>query len=120
MKKLSTGVCTVIAIQWLMPVPATAAEGVVSWADSTCGYFVLKLPDGEPADAYGLFSVKAPPVPNVDDVIEGDIATAQEPSLSNRTSGAAHNVIHWANAREQVMLVRNTPVQCASRWKKKK
>jgi len=29
-------------------------------------------------------------------------------------------VIHWANAREQVMLVRNTPVQCASRWKKKK
>lgn len=52
------------------------------------------------------------------DIIKGDIESAQEPSLSNKTSGVVHNVIHWANAKEQAMLVRNTPVQCAARWKK--
>lgn len=108
------------ALCCLLPAAGFAAEGVVSWADPTCGYFVLKLPDGDPAYAYGLFSVKAPPVPKLDDVIEGDVETAQEPTLQNRTSGASHDVIHWANAREVNMLVRNSPVQCASRWKKKK
>ncbi len=120
MKMTSIGACMVVALQCLAPVAAGAAEGVVSWADPTCGYFVIRLPEGEPADAYGLFSVKKPPVPNVDDVIVGDIAAAQEPTVENRTLNVAHDVIHWANAREQVMLVRNTPVQCASRWKKRK
>ena len=99
----------------LLPTTVCAAEGVVSWADPTCGYFVLKLPDGDPKDTYGLFSVKAPPVPKLDDVIEGDVETAQEPTLQNRTSGASHDVIHWANAREVNMLVRNSRVQGASR-----
>ena len=53
-------------------------------------------------------------------VLEGDVTAAQEPTLTNRTKNISHDVIHWASAREQVMLVRNTPVQCASRWKKKR
>src|SRR5687768_13357148 len=57
---------------------AGAAEGEVSWSDPTCGYFVVKLPDGDPAAAYGLFSVKAQPLPAVGDVLEGDIVAAQE------------------------------------------
>jgi hypothetical protein len=96
-----------------------AAQGEVSWSDSTCGYFVVKLPEGNPAEAYGLFSAKGLPVPEVGDVLDGDIVAAQEPTLSNITKNVDHSVIHWANAREQVMLVRNTPVQCASRWKKR-
>jgi hypothetical protein len=99
---------------------AAAAEGEVSWSDPTCGYFVVKLPDGDAAAAYGLFSVKALPLPAVGDVLEGDIVAAQEPTLTNRTKSVDHDVIHWASAREQVMLVRNTPVQCASRWKKRR
>jgi hypothetical protein len=99
---------------------AAADEGEVSWSDPTCGYFVVRLPEGNPAEAYGLFSVKGLPLPNVGDVLEGDIVSAQEPTLNNRTKNVSHDVIHWANAREQVMLVRNTPVQCASRWKKKR
>jgi hypothetical protein len=99
---------------------AAAAEGEVSWSDPTCGYFVVKLPEGDAAQAYGLFSVKGLPLPEVGDVLEGDIVAAQEPTLANRTRNVSHDVIHWANAREQVMLVRNTPVQCASRWKKRR
>jgi len=40
--------------------------------------------------------------------------------LLNQRSGDKHAVIHWANAKEAAMLIRNTPVQCASKWKKKK
>jgi len=41
-------------------------------------------------------------------------------TLVNQRSGDKHVVIHWANAKAADMLVRNTPVQCASKWKKKK
>jgi len=99
---------------------AAAEQGEVSWSDPTCGYFVVKLPEDNPAEAYGLFSVKGLPLPAVGDLLEGDVTAAQEPTLTNRTKNISHDVIHWASAREQVMLVRNTPVQCASRWKKKR
>jgi hypothetical protein len=99
---------------------AAEGEGEVSWSDPTCGYFVIKLPTDDPSQAYGLFSVKGLPLPAVGDVLAGDIVTAQEPTLTNRTKDVKHDVIHWASAKEQVMLVRNTPVQCASRWKKKR
>jgi hypothetical protein len=99
---------------------AAAGEGEVSWADPTCGYFVVKLPGDNPAEAFGLFSVKSLPLPDVGDVLSGEIEAAQEPTLANRTKNVSHDVIHWANAREQAMLVRNAPVQCASRWKKKR
>jgi hypothetical protein len=99
---------------------AAAAEGEVSWSDSSCGYFVVKLPSDDPAEAYGLFSVKGLPIPNVGDTLEGDLLAAQEPTLTNRTKNVNHDVIHWVSAKEEKMLVRNAPVQCASRWKKKR
>jgi hypothetical protein len=120
MRKTTIAASAITALHCFLLPAAQAGEGLVSWADPTCGYFILKLPDGDPKDAFGLFSVKAPPVPKVDDVIAGEVETAQEPTLENRTASVSHNVIHWANARELAMLVRNTPVQCASRWKKKK
>jgi hypothetical protein len=46
--------------------------------------------------------------------------TEVETQLENLTSGASHNVIHWADAKLQEQLVRNTPVQCASKWKNRK
>lgn len=104
----------------LFATPAMAEEGVVTWADPTCGYFAVKLPTDDPAEAYGLFSVKANPVPSEGDVLEGELLAAQEPRIENRTKNVAHETIHWASARSQEQLVRNSPVQCASRWKKKK
>jgi hypothetical protein len=99
---------------------AAAGEGQVSWTDPSCGYFVVKLPGDNPAEAYGLFSVKVLPLPAVGDVVEGEIETGQEPTLTNRTKNVSHDTIHWANAGEQAQLVRNMPVQCAGRWKKKR
>lgn len=97
-----------------------ALEGTVTWSDPTCGYFALALPGDNPKEAFGLFSVKTPPVPDVGDVLSGDIVSAQEPELRNETRSVGHATIHWASAARQDMLVRNTPVQCASRWKKRK
>jgi hypothetical protein len=97
-----------------------AAEGPVIWTDTSCGYFIVQLPEGNPAEAYGLFSSKTKPMPKVGDVIVGEIAGGYEVDVVEKASGQAHSLLHWANAKSQEMLIRNTPVQCASRWKKKK
>lgn len=102
----------------LIPPLAQAAEGAVTWVDPTCGYFVVKLPEGNSAEAFGLFSLKANPLPAVDDVLDGDLVSA-EITLRNLTKDIKHDAIHWANAKSQDQLVRNTPVQCASKWKRK-
>jgi hypothetical protein len=97
-----------------------AADGPVTWVDPTCGYFVVKLPEGNPAEAFGLFSLKANPLPEVGDTLGGDLVGAAEVTLENVTKGTKHDAIHWASAKSQEQLVRNTPVQCASKWKRKK
>lgn len=99
---------------------ASAATGTVTWADESCGYFAMSLPEGNPEEAFGLYSVKAPPTPAVGDVIEGDVVSAEEPKLENTTKKLSHDVIHWANAPKQETLVRSAPVQCASKWKNRK
>lgn len=99
---------------------AYAVDGPVIWMDPTCGYFVVKLPGDDPAEAFGLFSLRTNPLPDVGDVLEGDLISAAEAKLQNATKGIAHDAIHWASARTQEQLVRNTPVQCASKWKRKK
>ena len=108
----------------LMSLPCAesgAQEGPVTWSDPTCGFFVVQLPAGDPADAFGLYSWKINPGPQVGDIVGGeDIVAAKELALLNQRSGDKHAVIHWANAKEAAMLIRNTPVQCASKWKKKK
>lgn len=98
---------------------ARAAEGTVTWSDPTCGFFVLTLPEGTP-ERFGLFSWKSGADPKLDAVWEGDIVDGEDIELTNKTSGAKMAVIHWANAKEQAQLVRNAPVQCASKWKRKK
>jgi hypothetical protein len=99
--------------------PAHAVEGTVTWHDPTCGYFVLTLP-GAQEEKFGLFSWKSGPDPKMDQVWEGDIVQGEEIDIVNQASGEKMAVIHWANAKEQAQLVRNTPVQCASKWKKRK
>jgi len=98
---------------------AHAAEGTVTWHDPSCGFFVLTLPEG-PAERFGLYSWKSGSDPKMDDVWEGDIVEGEDIEITNKSSGDKMAVIHWANAKEQAQLVRNTPVQCASKWKKKK
>jgi hypothetical protein len=99
--------------------PAQAAEGTVTWHDPTCGYFVLSLP-GDQEEKFGLYSWKSGSDPKVEQVWEGDIVNGEEIDIVNKENGEKMSVIHWANAKQQVQLVRNSPVQCGSRWKKKK
>ena len=110
-----------LILVFLLGAEARAQEGPVTWSDPTCGFFVVQLPPGDSAEAFGLYSWKVNPGPQVGDVVEGDdIVAAKELVLVNKRSGDKHAVIHWANAKAPEMLVRNTPVQCASKWKKKK
>ncbi len=113
-KLLLAPILTILAVS-----AAQADEVPVTWLDPTCGYFVVKMPDGNPAEAFGLFSLKANPLPEVGDTLTGDLVGA-EVTLQNLSKGIAHEAIHWANAKSQEQLVRNTPVQCASKWKRKK
>ena len=99
---------------------ARAVEGPVTWVDPSCGFFVVKLPDGDAKEAFGLFSWKANPGPQVGHIVEGDLVAGEQIDIVNKSTGATHAVIHWANAGMEKQLVRNTPVQCASKWKRKK
>lgn len=97
----------------------SAERGAVTWFDPSCGYFIIRLPEGNPAEAFGLFSSKTKPIPKVGDVLEGNIVSAYEVEATDVNTGQKHPLLHWANARSPEMLIRNTPVQCAARWKKK-
>ena len=96
-----------------------AAQVEVTWLDPTCGYFVVALPESDQPEKFGLFSARGLPLPKVGDQLEGSM-TEIETELNNVTSGKTHNVIHWADAKLHEQLVRNTPVQCASKWKNRK
>jgi hypothetical protein len=98
---------------------AHAVQGTVTWHDPTCGFFVMTLP-GEQAEKFGLYSWKSGADPAEQQVWEGDIVAGEDIEIVNASSGAKMAAIHWANAKEQAQLVRNTPVQCASKWKKRK
>jgi len=98
---------------------AQAAEGTVTWNDPSCGFFVMTLPEGTP-ERFGMYSWKSGADPKLDAVWEGDIVEGEDIELTNKASGEKMAVIHWANAKEQAQLVRNAPVQCASKWKRKK
>jgi len=52
-------------------------------------------------------------------LIPGQVAHT-DIDIVNKANGEKMTVIHWANAKSLAQLVRNTPVQCASKWKKKK
>jgi len=114
MKRLIT--ITFAAIFLLQLPSVLAADVPVTWLDPTCGYFAVALPESTEPEKFGLFSARALPLPKVGDRLRGDM-TEIETQLENLTSGEIHNVIHWADAKSQEQLVRNTPVQCASKWK---
>ncbi len=99
---------------------AISAEGPVVWVDTSCSYFIVHLPEGNPAEAFGLFKANTKPMPKVGDIVEGDILAAFEVEVTEKATGQKPSLIHWANGKSEETLVRHSPVQCASRYKKKK
>jgi hypothetical protein len=99
---------------------AYAAEGKVVWNDPTCGYFILTLPEHDRPERFGLYSWRSGDDPQMDQVWEGDLIQGQEIQINRKEGEGKMTALHWANAKEQAQLVRNTPAQCASRWKKRR
>jgi hypothetical protein len=98
---------------------AISAEGRVAWADPTCEYLIIQLPEGNPAEAFGLFASKTKPMPEVGDVVEGDIGVTSEIQVTDKATGKKYSVYHWASGKSAETLVRHSPVHCASRYKKR-
>jgi hypothetical protein len=118
MKSTITGAVAVLSLAMAGSAGAVQ-QGPVTWVDPSCGYFIVRLPEGNPAEAFGLFSSKIKPIPKVGDILEGEIVSAYEVEATDVKTGQKHPLLHWANAKSPEMLIRNTPVQCASRWKRK-
>ena len=97
---------------------AIPAEGPVVWADTTCDYFIIRLPEGDQAEAFGLFRSNTKSMPKVGDVVEGDIVAAYKVDVTDKATGQKYSLLHWANGKSEETLVRNSPVYCASRYKK--
>lgn len=91
-----------------------ADEARVTWRDSSCRYFVVKLPENNEPEKFGLFSIRALPLPDVGDKLKGSM-TSIETQLENLTSGEIHSVIHWADAKTQEQLVHEATGKCASK-----
>jgi len=97
---------------------AISAEGPVVWADTTCDYVIIQLPEGNSDEAFGLYKSKTKPMPKVGDIVEGDILAAFDVEATEKTTGQKYSLFHWANGKSRETLVRHSPVQCASRYKK--
>ncbi|HEV8646440.1 MAG TPA: hypothetical protein VGR01_12825 [Burkholderiales bacterium] len=98
---------------------AVSAEGPVVWADSTCDYFIIQLPEGNPAEAFGLFRSNTKSIPKVGDIVEGDIVAAYKVDVTDKATGQKYSLLHWANGKSEETLVRHSPVYCSSRYKKR-
>jgi len=97
---------------------AISAEGPVVWADTTCDYVILQLPEENPDEAFGLYKSKTKSMPKVGDIVEGDILAAFDIEVTDKATGQKYSLFHWANGKSKERLVRHSPVQCASRYKK--
>jgi len=97
---------------------ALSAEGPVVWADTTCDYFIVQLPEGNPTETFGLFRSNTELLPKVGDIVEGDIVAAYKVVVTDKATGQKYSLLHWANGKSAETLVRHSPVYCASRYKK--
>jgi len=97
---------------------AISAEGPVVWADTTCDYVILQLPEENPDEAFGLYKSKTKSMPKVGDIVEGDILAAFDIEVTDKATGQKYSLFHWANGKSKETLVRHSPVQCASRYQK--
>ena len=98
---------------------AVSVEGPVVWADTSCFYFIVQLPPGNPEESFGLFKSNTRALPKVGDIVEGDIVAEYKVDVTDKATGQKYSLLHWANGKSEETLVRHSPVYCASRYRKK-
>jgi hypothetical protein len=90
-----------------------AEEATVKWYDPTCRFFVAQLPEG-----FGLYELKSGPEPKVGDVMEGAILGGPEITANNKTADQPLALVHWGDARNAEVLIRNAPGWCKGKRKR--
>ena len=88
---------------------ACAEEGTVIWKNYECGYFILQMKAG-----YGLYEWVAGPYPNDSDVFEGDLETAGEHKVNNKTADVPTTIFLDTFAKKRVEVSARIPASRCS------
>ncbi|HEX4984809.1 MAG TPA: hypothetical protein VFV71_01930 [Burkholderiales bacterium] len=86
---------------------ARADEGMVIWRSYDCGYFVLQMKGG-----YGLYEWLSGPYPNDGDIIEGELKSAGQHRVNNKTADLPTTVFQEAFARKRDAISARIPAKC--------
>ena len=86
---------------------ARADEGTVIWKNYECGFFVLQMKAG-----YGLYEWVAGPYPNESDVFEGDLQSAGEHRVNNKTADVPTTIFLDTFAAKRDAISSRIPSRC--------
>ena len=89
---------------------ARAEEGTVIWKNYECGYFILQMKAG-----YGLYEWAAGPYPNDSDVIEGDLKSAGEHKVNNKTADVPTTIYLDTFSTRRAAVSARIPAKCKAR-----
>jgi hypothetical protein len=89
---------------------AHAEEGTVIWKNYDCGYFILQMKAG-----YGLYEWAAGPYPNDSDVIEGDLKSAGEHKVNNKTADVPTTIFLDTFSAKRAAISARIPAKCKAR-----
>ena len=91
-------------------VAARAEEGTVIWKNSDCGFFILQMKGG-----YGLYEWVAGPYPNDSDVFEGELKSAGEHKVNNKTADVPTSVFLDTLSAKRSAISARIPAKCKTR-----
>ena len=86
---------------------ARAEEGTVIWKNSDCGFFILQMKGG-----YGLYEWVAGPYPNDSDVFEGELKSAGEHKVNNKTADVPTSVFLDTLSAKRGVISARIPARC--------
>ena len=89
---------------------ACAEEGTVIWKNYECGYFILQMKAG-----YGLYEWAAGPYPNDSDVFEGDLKTAGEHKVNNKTADVPTTIYLDTFSAKRAAISARIPAKCKTK-----
>jgi hypothetical protein len=90
--------------------PAVLAdEGMVIWKNHDCGYFILQLKSG-----YAIYEWLAGPHPNDGDVLEGELKSAGEHRINNKTADLPTTVFLDTYSPNRAVIAPRIPARCKS------
>lgn len=89
---------------------ARAEEGTVIWKNSDCGFFILQIKGG-----YGLYEWVAGPYPNDSDVFEGELKSAGEHKVNNKTADVPTSIFLDTLSAKRGAISARIPAKCKAK-----